>query len=374
MKIKKSLIWTFAALGVAFIFAITAFVSLKSTNHSNLKGDLRQKLTAFMDKKAMDDGYNGVVLVAKDGKEVFKKGYGFADKEAGIPNTLNTQFRIASLTKSFTAISILQLENKGKLKTTDPLSKYIPDFRDGSKITIHDLLTHTSGVADHFKLTDTTKPITLEQFIDLMKKQKLEFTPGTQYKYSNTGYMILAYIVEKVSGESYGTYYQEHIFNPSGMNHTYLRQADAKHLAVGYENMKKSIMTDDESQLAGAGDIISTAGDMLKYDNAIHNGTLLPPDKLGEMETGYIDSAKWGIFKYGYAWNVADNPISFGRLLIEHNGNLPGFKSDLADFVQDRVTVIILSNNHGSWYTGPLARELASIPLNKRFWYYQKYF
>ncbi|MDQ0202201.1 serine hydrolase domain-containing protein [Neobacillus ginsengisoli] len=374
MRIKKSVIWIFGVLIGVLILFTAAVITFGSTVHSDLKGNIQQKLGAFMDKKADANQFNGVVLVAKDGKVLFEKGYGFANSEEGVPNQIDTEFRIASLTKSFTAVSILQLENQGKLKTSDPISKYIANFPNGDKITIHDLLTHSSGVADHLKLTDTTQPITMAAFIDLMRKQKLEFSPGSEYKYSNTGYMILADIIETVSGESYGDYYQDHIFKPAGMYHTYLRKAETKKFALGYENMRKITERDDESQLAGYGDIISTVHDLLKYNNAIQNDKLLSTLQVEKMETGYIDSASWGIFKYGYGWNVADNFISFGRPLIEHNGSLPGYKSDLADFVKDRVTVIVLSNNHGTWNTGELSRELASICLGKRFWFYQKYF
>jgi CubicO group peptidase (beta-lactamase class C family) len=369
MSIKKLLMWI-----LLFLIFITIFVNMGSTSHSEFKGNLKQKLSEFMDKKANDLEFNGVVLVAKDGKAVFEKGYGFANTANGTPNQIDTEFRIASLTKSFTALSILQLEEEGKLKTSDPISKYIPSFKDGGKITIHHLLTHSSGVVDHFNITDTTKPITLSSFIELMSKQKLSFTPGRKYSYSNEGYMILAYIIEKVSGENYEEYYKEHIFKEAGMNHTYLKKAEANRMAVGYENMKRDDMKDDESQLAGAGDIISTVGDLLKYNNAIHNKKILSTQEVEKMETGYIDTDKWGVFRYGYGWKVAKNYISFYRPMIEHNGNLPGFKSEMTDFVKDRITVILLSNNNGKWNSGALSRELASICLDKRNWYYQKYY
>jgi CubicO group peptidase (beta-lactamase class C family) len=345
-----------------------------STSHSELKGTIQQKLASFMDKYAAENQFNGTVLIAKDGKILFRKGYGFSDQSEETPNQLDTEYRIASLTKSFTALSILQLEAAGKLNTSEPISRYFPGFRNGEKITIHDLLTHSSGVKNHFGITDTTKPITISEVIDLMSKQNLSFSPGTKYNYSNTGYTLLAGIIERVSGESYGEYLRTHIFQIAGMNHTYLNEGDAKKLAIGYQNMRKVVMKDDESQLQGSGDIISTVGDMLKYNNAIHNGRLLPPAEIREMETGYINSARWGVFKYGYGWNVADNFISFGHLMIEHNGSLPGFKSEMVDFVNDRVTVIMLSNNNGAWNSGLLSRELASICLGKRFWFYEKYF
>jgi CubicO group peptidase (beta-lactamase class C family) len=369
MTAKKSLILIFILLIITL-----SFVGVGSTSHHELKGNLQQKLSEFMDKKANDLEFNGVVLVAKDGQEVFEKAYGFANTANRAPNQINTEFRIASLTKSFTAVSILQLEEEGKLKTSDPISKYIPSFKNGDKITIHYLLTHSSGVIDHFKITDTTKPITLSSFINLMSKQKLSFIPGTKYSYSNEGYMILAYIIEKVSGENYEEYYKEHIFKVAGMNHTCLKKAEAKRMAVGYRNMKNDDMKDDESQLAGAGDIISTVGDLLKYNNAVHNNKILSPQGVEKMETGYIDVDKWGAFRYGYGWKTAKSYISFYRPMVEHNGNLPGFKSEVTDFVKDRVTVILLSNNNGKWNSGALSRELASICLDKRFWYFQKYF
>lgn len=373
VQMKKSVKWVISVLFCFLIITIAAF-NVYGNTQSGLQGNLKNRLEVFMDKKAVDSQFNGVVLVAKDGKALFEKGYGFANKETGVPNQLNTQFRIASLTKSFTAVSILQLEKNGKLKTSDPISKYIDHFPDGDKITIQSLLTHSSGVADHFKLTDTTKPITLPAFINLMKKQTLTFNPGTKYMYSNTGYMMLAYIIEKVSGKSYQTYFRDNIFKPVGMDHTYFRKVDAKDFAIGYRNMQRAVESDDESQLAGAGDIISTVGDMMRYNNAIHDFKILSPNEIEKMETGYIDTSKLGVFKYGYGWKVANNFISFGRPMIEHNGSLPGFKCEIVDFIKDRVTVIVLSNNYGTWNSGALARKLASICLGAKFWFYQKYF
>lgn len=371
---KKTFGWLFIFLGVLLLIIVVLFIAYGSTLHSELKGSIQQKLLTFMDKKAVESQFNGTVLIAKNGKILFQKGYGFSDYDARVPNQIDTEFRIASLTKSFTALSILQLETAGKLKTSDPISKYFPTFQNGEEITIHSLLTHSSGVKNHFRITDATKPITIQAFIDLMSKQNLYFTPGSKYMYSNTGYTILAGIIEKVSGESYGNYLREHIFRIAGMNHTYLSKMDARKMATGFQNMRKVEMEDDESQLEGAGDIISTVGDLLKYNNATHNDRLLSPVEVKKMETGYINSARWGVFKYGYGWNVADNFISFGRLMIEHNGTLPGFKSEVVDFVQDRITVIVLSNNNGTWNSGALTRELASICLGKRYWFYQKYF
>lgn len=370
---KKAVI-VFVFLGIFLFTGSVLLVNLGSTKHSDLKGSPQQKLQTFMDKEARDIQFNGTILVAENGNAIFQKGYGYADYDSKIPNQINTEYRIASLTKSFTAVSILQLEAQGKLKTSDPIAKYFPSFKNGNKITIHDLLTHSAGVESHYKLTDTTKPITMSAFIDLMSKQNLSFTPGSQWKYSDTGYMILAGIVEKVSGESYQEYYRNHIFRIAGMNHTYFHSVDTNKMATGYQNMKKVVMTEDESQLAGAGNMISTVGDMLKYNNAFHRNLLLPQAEEEKMETGYMNSAPWGAFKYGYGWNVADNLLSFGRPMIEHNGSLPGYKSEAVDFVDDRLFVLVLSNNNGKWNSGALSRELASICFGDRYWFYEDYF
>lgn len=370
----KKVVTVIAFLGVFLLAGTILLVMMGSTKHTNLKGSLQQKLATFMDKKSDEMKFNGTVLVAQNGHIIFQKGYGYADYEAKIPNQINTEYRIASLTKSFTAVSILQLEAQGKLKTSAPITKYFPSFQNGQKITIHDLLTHSSGVKSHFRMVDTTKPITMTAFIDLMSKQNLSFTPGSQYRYSDTGYMILSAIIEKVSGESYQAYYRDHIFRIAGMNHTYFSSLETNKMAAGYENMHRAVMTDDESQLAGAGDIISTVGDMLKYNNAFHKHLLLPETEEEKMETGYINSAPEGAFKYGYGWNVADNLLSFGRPMIEHNGNLTGFKSEAVDFVDDRLFIIVLSNNNGKWNSGALSRELASICLGSRYWFFQKYY
>jgi CubicO group peptidase (beta-lactamase class C family) len=371
---KKLMSWLLLCCGGLLLILFILFITFGSTSHSELKGSLQQKLTAFMDKKADEIQFNGTVLVAKGGKVLFQKGYGYSDYSEKIPNQVITEYRIASLTKSFTALSILQLEAAGKLKTTDHISKYLSGFQNGEKITVHDLLTHSSGVKNHFRLTDPTKPTTVDDVINLMSKQSLSFSPGTKYAYSDTGYTILAGIIERVSGESYGEYLQNHIFRIAGMIHTYLYKEDAGKLANGYQNFRKVTMKEDESQYIGSGDIISTVSDLLKYNDAIHNGRLLPSREVMKMETGYIDSERWGAFKYGYGWNVADNLLSFGKFMVEHNGSLPGFKSEIVDFVNDRVTVIVLSNNNGSWNSGALSRELASICLGKRFWFYEKYF
>lgn len=371
---KKIVKWFILLGGGLLLILVMLLINYGSTSHSELKGTLQQKIAAYMNKEAAEIQFNGTVLIAKDGRVLFQKGYGFSDYSKEALNQVDTEYRIASLTKSFTALSILQLEATGKLKTSDTISNYFPGFRNGEKITIHDLLTHSSGVKNHFSLTDTTKPISITGIIDLMSKQNLSFSPGTKYSYSNTGYTILAGIIEKVSGENYGDYLRTHIFRIAGMNHTYLNEEDAEKLADGFQDMRMDVMKDDESQLAGSGDIISTVGDLQKYNNAVHNGRLLPTEEINKMETGYINSARWGVFKYGYGWNVADNLISFGRPMIEHNGSLPGFKSEFVDFVDDRITVIVLSNNNGTWNSGAFSRELASICLGKRFWFYEKYF
>jgi len=230
----RTITYFFLSLLVLFLLMLW----FGSTTHSSLKGSMEHKYSTFMDEKAADIQFNGSVLVAKDGQILFSKGYGFSDHEKQIQNSSDTLYNIASLTKSFIAVSILQLEEQQLLSTNDPLSKYISDFPDGNLIRIHHLLSHSSGIPEILKVLDSGKPYTPNDIINLMKEKQLDFKPGSKYSYSNTGYLILGYILEKVSGVSYPDYVKQHIFDPANMKNTYVGKGEGL-VAVGYENMKQ---------------------------------------------------------------------------------------------------------------------------------------
>ncbi|RYE47083.1 MAG: class A beta-lactamase-related serine hydrolase, partial [Sphingobacteriales bacterium] len=169
--------------------------------------------------------FNGTVLVAKRGEILLNKGYGYSNAEKKTANAAHTVFGIASITKTFTSALILKLQEAGKLSVQDPLSKFDPDFPNGNKITVHHLLTHTSGLSDYindpaFRKTDQSKEQTLSAMMGFFKNKPLDFEPGTKFRYSNSGYTMLGYIIEKVTGKSYASALQQLVFKPLGMENT----------------------------------------------------------------------------------------------------------------------------------------------------------
>ena len=200
------------------------------------------------------------VLVAQDGKILFEKGYGLADVEHHVPVVPQTTFHIGSLTKQFTASAILKLQEEGKLSVEDKLSKYIPDFPRGNEVTLRQLLNHTSGIWPDLDEPDSrlTNATTTEAIIKEIRKYPYNFAPGTKWRYSNSGYLLLGYIVEKVSGQSYGDFLRENFFQPLGMTNTgvYRAHLDLPHEAVGYNlgtNGFKRALNGDMSWVFGCG-------------------------------------------------------------------------------------------------------------------------
>ena len=200
-----------------------AFVVLLSA--STCADEIPDRLSAYMDAAAKAEKFNGSVLVAKDGEILFAKGYGLANAEHQVPNTPETKFRLGSITKQFTAMAILILQEQSKLKVEDPIGKYLADApKAWEGVTIHHLLTHTSGVPSY---TDDpsygkkmTQPETVKSMIARFKDKPLEFEPGEKFHYSNSGYFLLGAIIEKVSGKSYEAFLKEAIFDPLGMTDT----------------------------------------------------------------------------------------------------------------------------------------------------------
>ena|SRR5690554_3567617 len=218
----------------------------------------------YMDAYAECGYFYGSVLVAQKGKILLSKGYGLANRECNAPNTPQTKFRIASLTKSFTATAIMQLEEAGLLSVEDPLGKFIPDFPRGEQITIHHLLTHSSGVTNHTELPHYDERIrpflwTTENLINEFKHYELESTPGVHHSYCNAGYVLLTFIIEHISGQSYADYLRDHIFNPLGMKDTgidFSRKLTTNR-AAGYHMNKEFIQPDyaNMSAMSGAANI-----------------------------------------------------------------------------------------------------------------------
>jgi CubicO group peptidase (beta-lactamase class C family) len=296
------------------------------------------------------------VLVAQDGKILFESGFGYADIENNVLVSKETKFRIGSITKQFTAAAIMKLAEQGKLKLHDPLIKYIPDFPKGKDVTIRSLLTHTSGIhsytGDPRFLERVTKPISPKDLIDEIKKYDYDFEPGTNWAYNNSGYFILGYIVEQVSGTSFDNYLKKTFFTPLGMKNTgvYVNGKKYKNEAKGYsfENDSVALALDwDMSWAGGAGNLYSTVGDLYLWNEAIFNGKVFKPETLKEAHTpaklndGSLPSAL-GNAGYGFGWAIGEFR---GAPEISHSGGLHGFITNLSRLPEEKLTVVVLTNS-----------------------------
>jgi CubicO group peptidase (beta-lactamase class C family) len=280
--------------------------------------------------------FSGTVLLAKNGEILLRKGYGLANYELGTPNSPQTKFHIASLSKTFTAAAIVLLKKEGLLSFDDPLSKFIPDFPNGDRIKISHLLTHSAGVPDFYALPEyeelKEKSMTLSDWIALLKTRPLDFEPGKQSSYSNSGYALLAFIIEKVSGESYEGFLRERILMPLKMENTGTWD-DARIIvnrASGYDPWIEGaglINTPfyDKGVLVGSGSLYSTVDDLYLWYKSIHAGSLFRVDLLADP----------------YGWGPRKR---FKRDLIEQGGNDPGFVSNLSAYLKDDVCIIVLGN------------------------------
>jgi CubicO group peptidase (beta-lactamase class C family) len=292
--------------------------------------------------------FMGVVLVAQNGKILLDKGYGDANLEWQIPSAPDVRFRLGSMTKQFTSASILLLEQRGKLSTDDLVKKYMPDAPAAwDKITIYNLLTHTSGIPNFTAFPDYRelewKPTTPAELVARFKDKPLDFAPGSQFRYSNSGYILLGYLIEKISGESYQKFLQENFFDPIGMNDSGYDSNSAiiPHRASGYSpgvNGPQNAGYIDMTVPFSAGALFSTTHDLLKWQQALFGGRVLSAAELTKMTTPFKDD---------YACGLVVTTES-GHKVIWHNGGIEGFNTDMRYYPDDQLSVIVLSNLNGS--------------------------
>lgn len=312
------------------------------------------------------------VLVARNGKILFQRGYGEADREKHLPITADTQFRIGSITKQFTATCILQLQEEGKLSVNDSLAKFFPDFPRGEEVKLHHLLTHTSGIKSYTDkpgfLESAPKFVQPEDLINSFKNDPFDFAPGKGWHYDNSGYFLLGQIVAQVSGEPFADCLRKHIFEPLGMKHTgiHYRGIVLEHEAVGYSyanGQSPKSLDWDMSRAGGAGALYSTVGDLFLWNEAIFNGKILQPaSRLAAFTPVKLPPDAQGM-DYGYGWITSANR---GLRVIGHSGGLNGFSSDLARFTNQNFTVVVLANAlppPPGLSPGALAQEIGQIYL-----------
>lgn len=338
---------------------LTAAVNciLAATTFAQPAPDVAKELDSYFNTLVAENKLSGVVLVAKDGVTIASKAAGIANKATNAPIDLNTKFNLGSMNKMFTAVAVAQLAQAGKLSFTDNVGKYLPDYPNkevADKVTIHHLLTHTSGMGmywgEKFK-EQREKLLTVAAHLPLFAGDALAFAPGEKFQYSNAGYMLLGAIIEKVSGQDYHTYVQDHIYKPAGMNDTgfYDPAKETPNLAVGYTRMSPDGQPQEEirdntsvREVRGgpAGGGFSTAPDLVKFQQALLSYKLLDKAHVELITTGKVDGPR-GMGRYGYGFG--DNNVG-GKRSVGHNGGFPGIAANFEMFPESGYTAVELMN------------------------------
>ncbi|KIC91070.1 serine hydrolase [Flavihumibacter sp. ZG627] len=320
-------------------------------------------LNVFNDK----NGPGGVFLVAKDGKPVYQKAFGKANLELDVDLNPEYVFQLGSMTKQFTAIAILMLAESNKLELQDPVSKYIADYPSGEKLTLHHLLTHTSGIKDFTKMKSISdiaqKEMSPKMLVDFFKNEPSDFAPGEKFEYNNSGYVILGHIIELVSGETFEDFIEKRIFEKVGMTQSFYatdRQLIKKR-AFGYHKktygyVNKTIIS--YSVPFSSGSLMSTSTDMLKWQNALNRNELLDSAySIKAFRTYKLNNGEE--FTYGYGWHIKEIK---GAPTREHGGSIFGFKSMGVYIPGEDIYVIGFSNCDCNSPT-QLTRDIAELAL-----------
>ncbi len=290
------------------------------------------------------------VLMARNGQIIYQKGFGYADVGNRVPVTPETKFRIGSITKQFIASAILRMQEEGKLSVEDKLSKFVPGFPRGDEVTIRHLLTHTSGIRSYTGrpgfLKYVTMPVTPAALVDTIKSYPYDFNPGDRYLYNNSGFFLLGYIIEKISGLSLADYLEDSLFKPLGMNNTgvYTVTRLLENEAYGYDRDSMNIVKAlnwDMTWAGGAGALYSTAQDLYTWNEAVFNGKVLSAESMAAAFTPVVLNSGEKI-EYGFGWSLSDYR---GSNFISHGGGLHGFLSYIARQPEEKTTVVVLCNS-----------------------------
>ena len=325
---------------------------------------LISELQRRLHKSAETGRYSGAVLVAREGRPIFANAYGLADRERRIPNTLNTCFGIASMSKMFTGVAILQLVESGNVRLNDPLERYLPDYPNkemAAKVTISELLTNTGGTGDiwgpvfdqhHLELR------TLADFVKVYGNRPLRFEPGSRWEYSNYGFILLGRVIELVSGESYYNYMRKRIYDPAGMKATGPKSQEkgATECSIGYTRTGtgKWHRSDDTFVPGSPASVYSTVGDLLKFVNALREGKLLDTHYTQVLTAARVKNPI-GFDAYGFGVQTFNGTECFG-----HNGASPGINGDLEICNNSEYAVISLAN-----LDPPAAQQISEFVINR---------
>ena len=330
--------------------------------------ELAKELDRFVQSLARADVFSGTVLVAKNGKTVYAGAFGQANKDFGVANTIDTKFNLGSMNKMFTAVTIAQLAEQGKLSYEDPLSKFLPDYPSAAsarKVRLEHLLTHTSGLGSYFNeefdRSSRARYRTVDDMMQLAKGDSLRFEPGTRWSYSNTGMLVLGKVIEVATREDYFAHLRQHLYAPAGMTSTDAYELDRvnPNLAVGYQRE----FADDGSKrfrnnlymhvIRGgpAGGGYSTAGDLVRFADALTSGKLVRPATFELLTTPKpaLASPNYG---YGFSVNAESG-------IVGHSGGFSGISSNLDIFKGTGYVAVVLSNYGGA--SQPVVEKIRTL-------------
>jgi CubicO group peptidase (beta-lactamase class C family) len=329
-------------------------------------GCLRVRVDDYLAPYVKGNNFLGAVLIAKGDHILVSSAYGESSYELQAANSPSTRFHIASVSKPFTAAAILILEQRGMLHVSDPVSRFLPYFPNGHKITLQNLLTHTSGIPNVNNFPEYRSasrfPQTPASLVDLFKSKPLNFEPGTKYEYSNSNYNLLAFVIEYVSHKSYGEFLRESIFDPLDLKNTghdgnasdVITNAATGYQPRGVADLERSPYI-DWSAKTGNGSLYSTTSDLLKFVRAYGEGRLLPRQAVTESWTERPGN--------NYGWFVRKK---HGLLAVASNGRSPGFMSSLEYYPEKDLTVIVLSNSYSPVSQSPIADDMAAMALGEQ--------
>lgn len=309
-------------------------------------------------------------MVIKDSHIIYNRSFGLADVTHKVPATPYTNYRLASLSKPFTAMAVMMLRDEGKLSLDDHLDKFFPKIRPyGDQITIRQMLDHTAGLPNYGDLIPpgTTKPLTDKDVLHLAELQDTAaFKPGQRFEYSNTAYSLLSLIVEKVSGMPYKDFLKQRIFKPLGMTHSTLNVAGDSiyNRAYGYDQKGDSLLMSDQSiysYVLGDGGVYSSVNDLYKWDQALYTSTLVKPGTIEEI----FATRSWENDRvaYGYGWYIDEK---YGQKRVSHTGGTSGFSTYMIRYPAIRFSIIILSNLDEGFTVGKVGDEIEAIYLKER--------
>jgi CubicO group peptidase (beta-lactamase class C family) len=349
-------------------FALGCFPGIWASREASTNPSIA--VDGLLEERQTQTAPGAAVLVARDGIVVKEVGYGMAVLERRVPIDADTAFRLGSVSKQFTATAIMLLAEEGRLRYEDPITRFLPELsRFGEGITIRHLLTHTGGLPDYYdvmvEISGVERPRTRHALDVFAAWGKPLFAPGERYEYSNPGYELLALIIERASSQSYAEFMEQRIFSPVGMSSSLVfdeRSPRIEKRAYGYRRAGDGFEIDDDDPLnyvIGSGGIYSTAKDLHRWDQALHGGQIVSEETLeAAFRPATVNSGEE--FPYGFGWSLEGH---LGRRRVSHGGAWVGFQTFIARYVDDQLTVIVLSNLADTDAEG-LADSIAGLYLD----------